>query len=302
MTQLSETHRRKPLSPEELKKIDTQMAQRDVIRRDRATDSLREARKKAMQLFALLTRTHYDPHLPLPFATSVNNSGEIMVKALVRRVEQEQPIAFVGFWGVGDKNSIDSKDRELIDEYQRMVNAVQKEYPPGAHVSIILADMHGRFNGYARGVQEHQLSQGQETEMPQPNQYLSQIQEELNRTGISSVWLSSLYQQFCLSLPDVHAPIDFESEAHIVFARHRDQYTRSAALRSRSDMSPEKAAEYYVQIRLREREMLLQAFPDTILVVNGNRMTSEPLMPKNMPTLYLQEGPAWFQKGESVIQ
>lgn len=284
--------RRKEFTPEQAVEIQRQIALGEAKRSARASDPLREARLRVPQLINVIRR----------FGTRIKNTDEVMVKTLEQRVIQKQPIAFVGFWGVGEKSAVDAVDRTLMQEYEDMRRAVQEHHDQGVHITLILADMHGLFNGYFECGGD--LKEGIAVPLKQsiPTGYLDAVNEELMRRNLEAKWLSNLYKAHDISLPDSSYQFSPRNEAYQVFSKHPDQYIRSAGRHHRNEYSPKQAALLYLETRLRERDMLTREFPGAIAAVNGHKMTAEPLFPRAMPILYLRKGPAWFKDEKRVIQ
>lgn len=264
---MKESNKRR-LSPEEIEKI----------REMRANDPEKRANKEAYSLL---------PHI-VSLGAENNNPNNIMQIVLADHIKQSSPIPLVGFWGVGEKASADLFDKSYINSLAEMEQKAQGHYSAGAKITIILADLHGRFNGYP------------EEDM---NGYLFEVSENLRDAEINSVYLSNLYDQAGLVLPDSTKPIEWNNVSRgtqnwtdWVYLKHKDQIVNSAKAHHKGELDPNSAAYYYISMRLNEREMLSDSFPNSILLVNGTKHTSQPLLPYDMPILYLREGPPWFRK------
>ena len=261
---------RKPLSPEKLREIERQLSARQDIR-------LVRDQRSAVNLDAAVLAKYLKG-----IGSNWSNQGSIAERVLGMHIRASNPIPMVGSWGEGGKVAPDKHDRDYVSDLAEMAEQIKREYSPGVRIDLILADMHGVFNGfYPQGVR---------------SKYLEQVSHNLGQAGIVFFWLSELYQKYGLALPNPHAPIDNRSEAYQVFAKHQDHYMESASSHHLVNPSAAFAAYNYVAMRLREREMLADAFPNFFLLVNGNKMTSEPLLPRQMPILYLRWGPVWFRR------
>lgn len=268
----------KVLSPETRQRIEEQLARAEEVRAQRQASPEKTAQKQALELF---------PHIrDLGIAMSnYANTGE---RALTRHILDGNPIPFVGFWGVGDKQGLDSFDERYLHRLEEKRTYVAARYQSGATFTFILADLHGIFNGFVSPDGE--------------SDYLNQVGNQLQQIGFRAVRLSELYAAHDLRLPVSTDAIDRlpGNEAYYVFISHREQYMRSAGNHHMRETEAEAAGYWYVAMRLQERSMLEQAFPNSFLLVNGTRMTAEPLMPKALPVIYLPEGPTWFRKEKPI--
>ncbi|MBI3342415.1 hypothetical protein HY024_04815, partial [Candidatus Curtissbacteria bacterium] len=147
----------------------------------------------------------------------ISNPDSIAEKVLEHHIAQQTQIPFVGFWGVGDKPLPDRRDNEYIAELNSIRESVQSQYEPGASIALILADLHGQFNGFIPNVEDNRSSS-----------YLYQISKILAEQDIRPIWLRGLYEAHSLQLPNINDRIDYFSEAGEVYAKYSKQYVRSA--------------------------------------------------------------------------
>lgn len=226
-----------------------------------------------------LARSIY-PGVLKPFARSFFNRDNLWERRLQENILNGRPIQMVGFWGIGGKGELDRYDERLLAEYEAIREAIEERYPQGAEMMLILANSHGRFNGY----------QGFEG-------YLGAIAAEAIKRRIASVSLDDLYREWGISLPDVRIPIDKKSKEWQEFEKSRrfNQFVESAARHSRVEVASEYAAFLYWMMRRQEREPLAQSFSNAILLVNGSGDLGRETLPPNMPHMYMNIGPVWFQ-------
>lgn len=250
-----------------------EQARQSLVRAQRQDDGSRTARKEALALA---------PHIRA-LGENVGDKSNRLVDVLAAHIANQSPISLVGFWGEGGKEAPDQYDFRLMEYLQSLAEGISTHYHPGAHLTEILADLHGVFNGFR--LAEDPISP-----------YLQAIARQLETRGATCVWLSDLYQRHYLHLPDISYPVKIHSEADRVFEKHRRQYLHSAGLHHRTGVGPKEAGYHYVAMRLSERAMLTREFPNSILLINGNKLSSEPLLPHEMPILYLTIGPVWFKK------
>lgn len=236
----------------------------------------RMAWKKALEIYPLIKAA----------GEAVDNPNQLYEKVISSRVLRDMPIPFAGFWGIGDKKEIDASDIHMIDHLRKLSGVLREKYEHGARVTSIFADEHGVFNGF--GAKDDIRN----------SIYIHQVKYELNLAGIGSfIWLSELYKIWDLRLPDIADVVDETSEAYQSLKKNYDAHIKSASMHNKIEgITPTQAAYHYVNMRLREKAMLREAFPETILFVNGGKRLAAYLMPKDMPILYLKEGPVWFKK------
>lgn len=241
-----------------------------LIRNQRASSPESQARKLASAIY---------PGVLKPFARSFFNRDNLWERRMQESILYGQPIQMVGFWGIGGKKQPDRHDESLLAEYESIREAIRKNYPLAADMMLILANVHGRFNGY----QDF-------------NGYLENVASEANERGIASVSLDELYKEWNINLPDSQS-VDRKSPEWREFSKSRrfEQLVESAAKHSQVGINPEDAAFHYWQMRRQEREPLAQSFSNGILLVNGSEDLGREILPLNMPHMYMKVGPVWFQ-------
>jgi len=242
----------------------------EVIRAQRAASPESQARKLASAIY---------PGVLKPYARSFFNRDNLWERRLQANILKGQPIQMVGFWGIGGKQEPDRHDESLLAEYEAVRESIRGQYPQAADLILILANAHGKFNGY-------QDFDG----------YLGAIAASANQRGIASVFLNELYREWGISLPDPNIPINKKSNEWKEFEKSRrfSQLVESAAKHSQVGISPEDSAFHYWVMRRQEREPLAQSFSNAILLVNGSEDLGREVLPLNMPHMYMKVGPVWF--------
>ena len=235
------------------------------------------------------------PNALKPHARGFYNNDNLWERKLQKSILNEQPIQIIGFWGIGSKQKQDKYDDILLAEYGAIRATIDKHYAQGAEMTLILANTHGKFNGY------------QEFE-----EYLGQVANGANQRGIASVALDDLYQQWNIKLPNTTTVPDRESPEWLEFtenlkredeiqrnhqrgSRRFTQLVESASKHSRTGIDPVDAAFYYWLMRQRESIPLSQSFPNGILFIKGSDDLGRIALPLDMPHLYSRIGPVWFQ-------
>lgn len=241
-----------------------------LIRDQRATSPETKARKLASSIY---------PGLLKPFARSFFNRDNLWEKILQDSILDGQPIQMVGFWGIGGKHGLDQHDEKLLSEYEAIREVISRQYSHGADMMLILANAHGRFNGY----QDF-------------DDYLGAVASKASIRRIASVSLDDLYHEWNLDLPNSQ-PVDKHSPEWKEFNKSRrfGQLVESAIKHSQVGLNPEDAAFHYWVMRRQEREPLAQSFANAILLVNGSEDLGREVLPLSMPHMYMKVGPVWFQ-------
>ncbi len=242
-----------------------------LIRAQRAANPEAQARKLAGSIY---------PGALKPFARSFYNRDNLWERKLQESILNGQPIQMLGFWGIGGKQYLDEYDKRLLEEYEAIRRAIENNYSHGANMMLILANSHGKFNGY----QDF-------------DEYLGAIAADANQKGIASVSLDDLYRDWNISLPDPSIPVDKKHKEWREFEKSRrfGQLVESATKHNQVGIAPEDAAFYYWMMRRREREPLAQSFSNAILLVNGSEDLGREILPLNMPHMYMKVGPVWFR-------
>lgn len=241
------------------------------IRNQRAASLESQARKLASAIY---------PGVLKPYARSFFNRDNLWEQKLQTSILNNQPVQMIGFWGIGSKKESDRHDEVLLTEYEAIGEAIGGQYSQSADMMLILANAHGRFNGY----QDF-------------DEYLSAIAAKANQRGIATVSLDDLYREWRISVPNPGIPIDKKSDEWKEFEKSRrfGQLVESAKKHSLVGIAPKDAAFRYWMMRRQEREPLAQSFSNAILLVNGSEDLGRETLPLNMPHMYMKVGPVWFQ-------
>ncbi|MBI2337688.1 hypothetical protein HYU95_00740 [Candidatus Daviesbacteria bacterium] len=248
------------------------------IRASREQSPENQARKRAAFVYAALQT----------FSKGIHNSGNILERLVAAKILEGQPLSLTAFWGVGGKRSLNTEDEKLLSEYEKMRESIQTIYPQGANIQLLLADKHGFFNKFTG---------------PQVYEYLVRIQDQANKRGINTIWLSDLYRQWNLVIPDSRNLIDEPPSYGWLwhnpkYFRQHAQLVQSAGKHHQSEEDPEQVAYHYAVMRLQEAPFLAKTFPDTILLINSSKDLAKLLLPQDLPHLYLRVSPVWFEEAK----
>lgn len=236
---------------------------------ERAGNPEAVARKKATQALQILK----------PFSREIYNKDNMMEQRFQHAILNGQPLQFVSFWGVSEKKSPDKSDVLLLDDYKIIHDLIKGITSNEAEIIILLADTHGRFNGY-------QNFEG----------YHDSIDLEARRRGLNPISLDGLYQEWGINLPDVNQPVDNNLWDKFIGLRQSVQLIESAKKHSRLGIEPDKAAYLYWLMRQQEVIPLSRTFLNGVLFINGSRDLGMATLPRDMPHVYSRFGPVWFQQ------
>ncbi len=107
---------------------------------------------------------------------------EILVRSILENCEKKnEQIPLVGFWGLSDKIEVTPFDKRCFKFLENIISRINEIYSSGVKLTIILADSHGKMNGY------------------EDTQYLSEIEKECKIRGWDTVWLSDLWSSWGIS-------------------------------------------------------------------------------------------------------
>lgn len=253
----------------------------------------KEAHKKGLTIIDLIRRINTDGTIanprewpPRTIVKAWHNIGNRAETILAQTIGANRPIQFIGFWGAGDKLTPDLFDDEFLRELQILQTSSAEIYTPGMEIILLLADIHAGFNGYQSA-----------------EKYLEEIGSKAKQTGITTMRLSRLYDEFGLIPPASDQPIDASSDTYQVwidpkYDRQRKQLVESAARHHQNGFSPEDAAYWYFVMRTQEKESLARVFSQALMFANTSPDLGGWLLPnKLMPILYLRTLPPWFQNG-----
>lgn len=225
---------------------------------------------------------------------------ELVMRTVREHIESDHPIPFVGFWGIGKKQDLDENDRRFLEMLSGLQAQITQHHQPGARITVILADMHGVFNGEVlRETKAPAVARYRRLFHNAHAPYLAKVASALKEKGMQAVWLSDLYMNHGLEIPNIYDPIDESSEAYEILTEEdqgRHESYLESARHNRRGVPRLQAAYHYIRERLQEKPMLPRAFPGHIFFVNGGRNLALRVVPEGlMSILYLREGPVWFQ-------
>lgn len=226
------------------------------------------ARKKSSQVISILKT----------FSRGIYNSNNMMESRFYDVFLHSEPFQIVGFWGPSDKKFLDNSDLLLLDEYRIIKQLIDTITIQQTQVTIILADAHGRFNGFNNFEQYH-----------------SRIDLEARIRALSTIKLDRLYEDWNINLPDINKPVDEILWREFIQLKQSPQLIESATKHNRSIAKPEVAAFNYWLMRQQEAEPIKRTFPNAVLFINGSRDLGMATLPRNMPHVYSRFGPVWFQ-------
>lgn len=189
------------------------------------------------------------------------------------KIERQEPLHFVGFWGASSKTTLNQHDADTIAHLHEWLTRVRAVYAPGAQVTFLLADFHARNNGY----QEAQY-------LP----YLKEVRQALHAQGFSTLWLSELWEKWGITAQDVEKQRKSKKAGWWNSVAIATNLEHRAAKNFAGDDARLGAQKYHVMRKI-EKPCLEKEFRDAVFLVYGDSAL-QPLYPK-LPTVYL-----WTEK------
>ena len=180
---------------------------------ERASNPEAVARKKAVQMLQILKI----------FSRGIYNSNNMIEHRFQHAILNGHSLQLISFWGVGEKKSPDKSDYLLLDEYKIIHDLIKGITLNEAEIIILLADTHGRFNGY----QDF-------------NNYHARIELEAKKRDLNPIKLDRLYEEWGINLPDVNRPVDEKLFKNFRELRQSSQLIESAKKHSRSGIEGKK--------------------------------------------------------------
>lgn len=223
---------------------------------------------------------YFKGHSPADAVLEVINSRHFrreypfLEDRLKLKIERQEPLHFVGFWGASSKTGLNRHDTDTITHLYDWLTRIQAVYAAGAKVTFLLADFHARNNGY-REVQY----------LP----YLKEVQQALHAKGLSTLWLSELWEKWEVTAQNVEKQLTgkkpgwWNSIGIATNLEHR-------AAKNFAGHDARLGAQKYHVMRKIEKPCLEKEFRDAVFLVYGDS-TLQSLYPK-IPTVYL-----WTEKG-----
>ncbi len=209
------------------------------------------------------------------------SDGQGVIDGIIKNaVASQSPIPLVSFCGIGDKDGLDDRDYIGFNAFGGLNEHISKYYKPGIAVSVIIADIHGVFNGYynetyAQAAQDHLVNQA----------WVAQ-----------TVKLSDLYNAYRLYLPTPEM-----IDGHVAtFLEEQPELSEQLSVQAQRHYKGEHDGYghlLYAHMRLQERDMLMSEFGYSMLMVHGSPSNSRDLLP-SMGILYLNMEPHWFRKDD----
>lgn len=179
-------------------------------------------------------------------------------------VENNSPIPFIMYWGVGDRNSSLEPELEAFDFLRSFFQRVRDEYTPGIKLTLIFTDNHGRLNGYP----EDKIAN-----------YFSSIKDIVDKEGYEITRLSSIvpYDKPLLEqdIPNIHIDSGL-SESLLSSSQKHYKASEDAEYGMKL---------YYLQNQL-EKKALENKFKDCIFLTFNNSAMND-LFPTELPIFYM---------------
>jgi L-tyrosine isonitrile synthase len=195
----------------------------------------------------------------------------LLQQTVAAAMERRLPIPFVLYWGRGQRSHPGRPEAKCLDFLAGMISRIEKQYPQGAVVTLILTDTHAALNGYDKASTDG---------------YFSAIAQAAADRGFSCCRLSSIVDAHPLK-----SALGTDHPDPEVMARLRT----CAAKWYRGDGGPATGAEQYYAMNMVEKRAIDAGFPDAIFITfNGSEY--RPLFPDRLPVFFMHS----MRKGTSV--
>ena len=206
----------------------------------------------------------------------------LLLETIERAIANMAPVGFVLYWGKGPRSSIASPDIACLNYLAQMIAKIEREYQPGATLTLITTDTHALHNGHAQDV---------------VYSYFNEVAAAAQSHGFSCVHLSEV----------VEAARDFPDETDAMpEAGLLTKLEKCASKWYRGGHSITAGAAAYYRLNMLEKQAVELAFPGHIFTTFNNSDYRE-LFPKGLPVFYmysLRKGFAakpWFLDSEQCI-
>lgn len=194
---------------------------------------------------------------------------DVLEKIITESIESGQPLKLTGFWGAGDKESIDAEDNNFLCRFSEYAESIKKISGLEMEITWILADEHAITNGYT----EEKIKK-----------YLSDINNLIIAKGFKTVYLSGLWKKWKIDNRLIDSFIKQKKQGWWNEVNIAKQLEEQAEKRFKHDDKKSGAKKYYA-MRILEKKFIEKDFKEHIFFAfSDGQMQS--IYPK-MPTIYL---------------
>lgn len=218
----------------------------------------------------------------------------LLERLVTGRVERDEPIGFVLYWGKGPRAAIGSSDLACLDYLATMGRRIAGVHAPGAHFTLCLTDTHARLNGHSETSIDSYfadvLQAAQSRRMDGVR--LSVLVDKITRsgTGVGSAAGMATGSGSGVVLAPPPSPPSSRDAATIL-----DKLGACAAKWYRGGDDAGEGARRYLAMNMIEREAVERHFADHVFVTfNGSGYRA--LFPPSMPIFYMYS----MRRGTSV--
>lgn len=194
---------------------------------------------------------------------------DILEKNIIEALEKKQSLKFIGFWGAGEKDSIDEHDENTINYFKNYIENIYTVLNHKIDVMWILSDSHAKNNGYTE---------------ENYTKYLKKIKNKLEENNFQTIYLSDLWNKWGLNDQIIKKEL----------ANQQQNWWSSVSIASQLEKQAQKrfddkdflisAQKYYIMRKL-EKKYLQKEFEGRIFF-NFTDGKMQSLMP-TLPSLYL---------------
>lgn len=179
-------------------------------------------------------------------------------------------VQMIGYWGVGEKKIPNKPDYDALERLREIMTSTGNKIK----VCLLLADKHGQLNGYKNSA------------------YLEKISKLAGERNIDTMWLSSLYEDLNIKVPDLTNINDD------IWLKYPDCYRFFLEERAKKHqkicLAMEDAKRYLCMTQI-EKEKFSQYFLNTIWFTYGDIKRLKDLYPKPIISIWP------FKRGKSEL-
>lgn len=186
-----------------------------------------------------------------------------------------KPIKLVGFWGVGEKLSANSSERETLEFFNSLNNGIKEIYEKGLEFTFVLADSHGFFNGIDENVIKN---------------YCKSVIKLFEKFNYRYIFLSDLWKKWDLNMKKIDLELRSQPKdwwENINNSKLLEERSKNHYLNDDYKLGAKK---YFIMRKLENRH-IIREFSNSIFHTFSDSKFKN-LLPK-MPIVYLYSRKGW---------
>jgi len=194
---------------------------------------------------------------------------DILEKIIIDSIDNGKLLKLIGFWGAGDKESINAEDNNFLERFSEYIQNIKKVSGLEIEITWILANEHAIANGYAK---------------EKVKKYLSDVNNLIIAKGFKTIHLSGLWKKWGINYRLIDSSIKQKKPGWWNEVNIAKQLEDQAEKRFKYDDKKVGAKKYYI-MRALEKKYIEKDFKEHVFFTfSDGQMQS--IYPK-MPTIYL---------------